>query len=170
MSDNEQTVLPVPEGITVVSSKPPQLKRGPKTFDWPTIKKEYLDNKEISLKELAHKHGVSPLTVFTKSQEDGWAKLRRAVNIKLDTMAQELHLEAQQKANARHILIAKMLQKEAVEAIKKKKVTLRSAKTALEFITESVRIERDALGMAEQKPQIVNILAQQQGIIDKYKK
>ncbi len=166
---NTAQSLHVPEGMYVVPEQP-QRKKGRKNIDWPTLKQEYLENGDMTIQQLADKHDVSSATVYTKSQDEGWVTLRRSANTMIDTMAQELHMQEQQKANAKHILIAKLLQKTAVDAIKNKKVTLRSAKTALEFIVESTRIERDALGMTEQKPQIVNILAQQQGIIDKYKK
>lgn len=166
----DTNALPVPEGIAVVKEHPyPELKRGRRTekIDWQKIKQDYLDNPEVTIADLCQRHSIGWGTMNKKAGEEGWAKLRRVVKTE---MVQKLHLEQQQQTNTRHILIAKLLQKEAVEAIKKKQVRIRSAKTALDFITESVRIEREALGMTEQKPQIVNIVAQQQGIIDKYKK
>jgi hypothetical protein len=165
----DSPLLPVPEGMYIAPQKTSRH-RGRKTIDWKLLKQEYLENKDVTIQQLSEKYDIANATIYKRSQDEGWVKLRRTANTMIDTMAEELHMQEQQKANSRHILIAKLLQKEAVEAIKKKSVKLRSAKTALEFIVESVRMERDALGMTEQKPQIVNILAQQQGIIDKYKK
>jgi hypothetical protein len=61
-----------------------------------------------------------------------------------------------------------MLQKLGQKSIRKAKPIL-NPRDSLEYITEGVRIEREAYGMDRQSPKIVNIIAQQQKVIQKYK-
>lgn len=164
-SDN----LDIPEGISVVTSIPKtgRKKRGEQT-DWLAIKEDYLLNPTTTLSALGHKYGIPDSTINQKSQRDGWAKERQIVYKKADEKALVKIEDRIVELKIRHALIGKFLQKAGIEAIKKKKVTIRSAKTALEYTVAGVNLEREAEGLNHQGPQIVNILAQQQGVIDKY--
>ncbi len=158
----------VPKGITVVSDKP-IVKLGRKHYDWLALKQEYLMSPDKTLEEVALEHGVPPSTLNMKSRLGGWAKERQVLYMKVDHRAQDMQVEKLAELKSRHALIGKFLQTEGVRAIKKGKVHIKSAKDALEYAVEGVKMEREAAGLDKQSPQIVNILAQQQGVIDKYK-
>ena len=100
---------------------------------------------------------------------EGWAKQRQVLYMKVDQRAQDIQVEKLAELRSRHALIGKFLQTEGIRAIKKGKVHVKTAKDALEYAVEGVRMEREAAGLDKQAPQIVNIVAQQQGVIDKYK-
>jgi len=157
----------IPEGISVVKpmKKP---KYGPKGINWLAVKEDYLINPTVFLKDLAVKYGVGKTTIMQKSTDEGWVKQRMVLQAKVGKRSEDIQVEKLAMLNARHALIGKFLQKSGIEPIKRKQVHIRSAKTALEFVTEGVRIEREAEGIDRQQPQVVNIIAQQQGIIDKY--
>ncbi len=161
--------LDIPEGISVVTPIPQggRRKKGSQ-IDWMAIKEEYFLNPSVTLASLANKYGITESTVLRKSRLDGWAKERQIVYKKSEAKANLMIEDRLAELKVRHALIGKFLQKTGIEAIKRKKVTIRSAKTALEYAVAGVSIERQAEGLDKQAPQIVNILAQQQGIIDKY--
>lgn len=158
----------VPEGIEVVSDKPiPKL--GRKTNDWVAIKQDYLMNPAKTLEEIGAAHGLPKTTIYNRSFHEGWAKERQVLYMKVDKRAQDIQVEKLAELRSRHALIGKFLQTEGIRAIKKGKVHVKTAKDALEYAVEGVRMEREAAGLDKQAPQIVNIVAQQQGVIDKYK-
>lgn len=161
--------LDIPEGISVVTPIPKsgRRKKGEQT-DWLAIKEDYLLNPTARLTDIAQKHGIAESTINRKSQLEGWAKERQIVYKRADEKAMVKIEDRIAELKTRHALIGKFLQKSGIEAIKKKKVNIRSAKTALEYTVAGVNIEREAEGLNRQGPQIVNILAQQQGVIDKY--
>ena len=157
----------IPQGIQVVSDKP--MKLGRKRNNWFAIKQEYFANPDLTILEVAKKYGIPQATVYNRSQIGGWAKDKSIVWAKAERRAQDIQIEKNAEIKARHALIGKLLQKTGIEAIKHKKAQIKNPKDALEFTTEGVRIEREAQGLDRQVPQIVNIVAQQQGVIDKYK-
>jgi hypothetical protein len=159
----------IPEGISVVTLIPKggRRKKG-EQIDWLAIKEDYLLNPSTTLVTIAQKYGIAESTINQKSKRDGWAKERQIVYKRADEKALVKIEDRLAELKVRHALIGKFLQKAGIEAIKKKKVTIRSAKTALEYAVAGVSIERQAEGLDRQAPQIVNILAQQQGVIDKY--
>ncbi len=161
--------LNIPKGISVVTLMPKSGRRkiGEQT-DWLAIKEDYLLNPTTTLAVLAQRYGIAEGTINQKSQRDGWAKERQIVYKRADEKAMVKIEDRIAELKTRHALIGKFLQKAGIEAIKKKKVNIRSAKTALEYTMAGVNIEREAEGLNRQAPQIVNILAQQQGVIDKY--
>ena len=159
----------IPEGISVVTLIPKggRRKKG-EQIDWLAIKEDYLLNPSTTLVTIAQKYGIAESTINQKSKRDGWAKERQIVYQKSDRKASLMIEDRIAELKTRQALIGKFLQKTGIEAIKKKKVTIRSAKMALEYVMAGVSTERQAEGLDRQAPQIVNILAQQQGVIDKY--
>ena len=164
--------IDVPEGIEVVSDKPlPKIgrKKNDKKNDWVAVKQEYLINPTKTLEEVGAQFGIPKTTINNKSFMEGWAKQRQVLYMKVDQRAQDIQVEKLAELRSRHALIGKFLQTEGIRAIKKGKVHVKTAKDALEYAVEGVRMEREAAGLDKQAPQIVNIVAQQQGVIDKYK-
>lgn len=162
----------IPKGIEVVGDAP-MLKNGrkknDKKNDWIAVKQDYLMNPTKTLEEIGAAYGIPKTTIQNRSFEDGWAKQRQVLYMKVDKRAQDIQVEKLAELRSRHALIGKFLQTEGIRAIKKGKVHVKTAKDALEYAVEGVRMEREAAGLDKQAPQIVNIVAQQQGVIDKYK-
>ena len=162
----------VPKGIAVVADKP-VLKNGRKTNEnknnWLAVKQEYLANPTKTLTDIGATFGIPRSTMAKKSYLEGWAKQRDILYMEVDKRAKDMQVEKLAALVTRHALMGKLLQKTGIEAIKSKKVRIKNAKDALEYTIEGIRIEREAEGLDKQAPQIVNIVAQQQGVIDKYK-
>ena len=163
------TTNDVPEGISVVPIRKP-LKLVSKRINWIMAKQEYLSNPDMSLKDLAKRLGVSSTAVGNRSRKEQWAKDRSIVYAEVGQRATDIQVEKMALIAARHALIGKLAQKKGIEAIKSGKAPIKSAKVALEYMVEGVRIEREAEGLDRRQPQVVNIITQQQGIIGKYAK
>src|SRR3990167_9238324 len=164
--------IDVPEGIEVVSDKPlPKIgwKKNDKKNDWVAVKQEYLMNPTKTLEEVGAQFGIPKTTINNKSFMEGWAKQKDILYVKVDQRAKDMQVERLAALATRQALMGRFLQKAGIEAIKSKKVRIKSAKDALEYTVAGVRMEREAEGLDKQTPQIVNIVAQQQGVIDKYK-
>ena len=131
-------------------------------------KKEYLTDVDAKPVELAKKYRINPIELQKMMREENWDKQRLNLYVRADEKARELMESTLSEVKSRHILIGKMLQKLGQTSIRKVKPIL-APKEALSYITEGVRMEREAYGMDKQSPKIVNIIAQQQKIIQKYK-
>lgn len=138
--------------------------------DWFTIKQEYIADPRQSVSKLAQKYNVSFATLSSKVAKEKWVEQRTTLQKNAENKAQIILEDKLADIKARHAIIGKFLQKQGIDAVKDGKVTIRSAKTALEFILGGVQAERQAEGLDQQSPQVVNIIAQQQSVIDKYKK
>lgn len=164
--------IDVPEGIQVVSDTPiPKngRKKEDKKNDWVAVKRDYLSSPTKTLEEVGVTYGIPKSTINNRSFMEGWAKQKDILYVKVDQRAKDMQVERLAALATRQSLMGRFLQKAGIEAIKSKKVKIKSAKDALEFTVAGVRMEREAEGLDKQAPQIVNIVAQQQGVIDKYK-
>ena len=162
----------VPEGIEVVSDTPiPKFgrKKNDKKNDWESVKRDYLMNPTKTLEQVGAAYGIPKTTIYNRSFQEGWAKQKDILYVKVDQRAKDMQVERLAALATRQALMGRFLQKTGIEAIKNKKVHIKSAKDALEFTVAGVRMEREAEGLDKQTPQIVNIVAHQQGVIDKYK-
>ena len=126
-------------------------------------------NSTKTLEDVGITYGVPKSTIRNKSFREGWAKQKDVLYVKVDQRAKDMQIERLAALATRQALMGKFLQKTGIEAIKSKKVRIKNAKDALEYTVAGVRMEREAEGLDKQTPQIVNIVAQQQGVIDKYK-
>jgi len=131
-------------------------------------KKEYLTDMDSKPVSLAKKYGIDPLKLQQIMKEENWDKQRLSLYIRADEKARQIMESTLAEVKSRHILIGNMLQKLGQKSIRKAKPIL-NPRDSLEYITEGVRIEREAYGMDRQSPKIVNIIAQQQKVIQKYK-
>lgn len=161
----------VPEGIEVINAPIPKLgrKKDDKKNDWAAVKQDYLMNQTKTLEEVGVTYGIPKSTINNRSFQEGWAKQKDILYVKVDQRAKDMQVERLAALATRQALMGRFLQKTGIEAIKNKKVHIKNAKDALEFAVAGVRMEREAEGLDKQTPQIVNIVAQQQGVIDKYK-
>ena len=126
-------------------------------------------NPTKTLEDVGATYGIPKSTINNRSFREGWAKQKDVLYIKVDQRAKDMQVERLAALATRQALMGKFLQKVGIESIKSKKVRIKTAKDALEFTVAGVRMEREAEGLDKQTPQIVNIVAQQQGVIDKYK-
>jgi len=131
-------------------------------------KKEYLTDTDARPVALAKKYGINPIKLQQIMKDENWDKQRLTIYVRADEKAREIMESTLAEVKSRHILIGNMLQKFGQRSIKKAKPIL-NPRDSLEYITEGVRIEREAYGMDRQSPKIVNIIAQQQKVIQKYK-
>lgn len=136
---------------------------------WFDLKKEYLSDPEAELKKLGRKYNVTVEMVRKRIKEEGWEKQRKNLFARADSLAQQKLEQTLSEVKVRHIKIATMLQKVGIKSIKNYKIPLKHS-DSLKYITEGVRIERETRGLSQDKPQIVNIISQQQAIIKKYRK
>ena len=132
-------------------------------------KKEYLTNTDIKPHELARKHGIKPIELQQIIQKENWDRQRLQVYTRADERVKQLLEVTLAEVKSRHILIAKMVQKLGQKSLRKAKPIL-GPRDSLAYITEGVRMEREAYGMDKQSPKVINIIAQQNKIIEKYKK
>ena len=135
---------------------------------WFNIKKEYLENPDINFETLALNHGIGHAKIIAaKAKEEDWEGQRLNILDKADfTLRQELEKEYV-NTKKRHIVEARVMQKLGLTSMKRYP-KLRPFE-ALKYVTEGVRIEREAYGLHKEQPKIVNIITQQQAIIDRYK-
>lgn len=138
-------------------------------YNWLEIKKDFVSNPEMTYGEVAEKHRVSPKSVMARGAREKWVALRDTVQIRTEQRMLENVEKNLAEIKERHSTIGKMLQHEGVKAIRKGRGP-RTAKEALSFTAEGVRIEREAEGLEQQnQPQVVTIIQQQKEIIGKYK-
>ena len=173
LEENAKALLAPPE------VKPPPKKMEPKIVPdvvinyssdpWFEAKKEFLANTEVKVTELAKKFNLPLPILIQKIKQEGWEKQRQNIFARADAKAQNLLENNAADIKARHALVGKMLQKVGLKSIKSWKVTL-GPKDALQYLVEGVKLERDAHGLGQNQPKIVNIITQQQAIIDKYRK
>ena len=157
---------PIRKGVRRSITTPPA-----KQYNWFEIKKDFISDSTATFDSLAKKHGASRVTIANHARREKWLDLRKEVEIRAEKRIME---EAERKlaeVKQRHSQVGKMLQHEGVKAIVKGKKKPRTAREALKFTSEGVRIEREAEGMDSQRqaPQVVNIIQQQKSLIDKYK-
>mgnify|MGYP001612691972 CR=1 FL=1 len=135
---------------------------------WFNIKKEYLENPDINFETLALNHGIGHAKIIAaKAKEEDWEGQRLNILDKADfTLRQELEKEYV-NTKKRHIVEARVMQKLGLTSMKRYP-KLRPFE-ALKYVTEGVKIEREAYGLHKEQPKIVNIITQQQAIIDRYK-
>ena len=75
------------------------------SIDWQSIKTEYISG-DISIRELAEKHGVSLSTVKSRSSREGWVEARKEFQTKVDTKVNQNVAEQSARRRARAILKA----------------------------------------------------------------
>ena len=127
-----------------------------------------MENPDINFETLALNHGIGHAKIIAaKAKEEDWEGQRLNILDKADfTLRQELEKEYV-NTKKRHIVEARVMQKLGLTSMKRYP-KLRPFE-ALKYVTEGVRIEREAYGLHKEQPKIVNIITQQQAIIDRYK-
>lgn len=139
-----------------------------KRYNWFEIKKDFLANPTVTYQELAKTYKVSPKTIIQKARTENWLMLRNEIMKRAEERVVKETEKKLSEIKLRHSTMGKMLQSEGIKAIKSGKRP-RTAKEALQFTVEGVRIEREAEGVEQKQPNIVNIIQQQRSIIDHYK-
>jgi hypothetical protein len=169
-------LVPVPPPPKpVILPKTPKIKVVPEIIhvDYKSkfleAKKEYLSDRDIKAVYLARKYKIDPIKLQETIKEENWDKQRLEVYVKADEKARQILATTLAEVKGRHILMSRMLQRLGKQSLKKIQPGELSAKEALSYVTEGVRMEREAHGMDKQSPKIVNIIAMQQKILEKYK-
>lgn len=142
----------------------------PTKVNWTNIKREYITDTTASFKGLATKYKLSEETVSEKSRKEKWPLLRQEVQRKAEIALVNDAENEILEVKKRHVRIAKILQKVGLEALEKLKYTPKTAKDALEFLIEGIKIEKQTMGLDQNKPvpAIVNIIGKEKEIIGKY--
>lgn len=137
-------------------------------YNWFEMKKEYLADPTLTLMDVARKHQVSGSAISVVAKREGWLLLRGEIYKRAEEKAIQKTEKDLAEVKVRHAGIGRILQAKGITAMKTKPV--RSAKEALAYTTEGVRVEREAAGLDRgQSPQVVNIISQQREVIDRYK-
>ena len=139
-------------------------------YDWFKLKKEFLSDPTMTYAKLAERHSMPVRTIQNRGNVHRWLALRTEIMKRAEEKALREIESKHAEIKFRHATIGKSLQAEGIQAINQKKKKPRTAKEALGFVTEGVRIEREAEGMEKEKgPQVVNIIQTQKRILEKYK-
>ncbi len=140
-----------------------------KGITWYDIKKDYYEDDTLTYSDLASKFGIPHRRIAKKAVYEKWNQTRQLIHKRAE---EKMIVKLEDKLSAvkmRHSKIGKLLQKHGVEAIAKKSAKPKTAKDAVKFAIEGIRIEREAEGLgSKQKGGVVNIITQQQGIKDQY--
>lgn len=136
---------------------------------WTKIKKEFLEDREVDVIELAKKYDVEPRMLYKRIGEERWESERKNIFARADAIYQNSLTGNLAEVKARHAKYARALQQMALKSLRKQKQFL-SPKEALAYMDIGVKMEREAHGLGKDQPKIVNIITQQQAIVDKYKK
>ncbi len=140
-----------------------------KGITWYDIKKAYYEDDTLSYLDLATKFGIPRKRISRKAKYEKWNQTRQLIHQRAE---EKMIVKLEDKLSAvkmRHSKIGKLLQKHGVEAIGKKTAQPKTAKDAVKFTIEGIRIEREAEGLgSKQKGGVVNIITQQQAIKDQY--
>lgn len=75
------------------------------SIDWKSIKTEYISS-DISIRELAEKHGISLSTVKSRSSKEGWVEARKQFQTDVDTKVNQKVEEQSARRRARAIIKA----------------------------------------------------------------
>ena len=140
-------------------------------YPWLEIKREYITNPQLTQIALSKKYKVPEGTLNKRATREKWGAWRVEIT---KAAEQKMIKEAEysiKEMKSRHLKLSKLLQKLGIEAIEKGKYIPKSAKEARQFISEGVRMEREATGVNRKdfdKPAIVNIISQERDIIGKY--
>lgn len=146
------------QGANMVSTK----------YDWLKIKREYITNATESLESLAKKHSIPSTSLKARATKEKWALLKEEIQRKAEiSIAQEAENDILE-VKKRHVRIAKLMQSVGLKALENYKP--KNSRDARDFIIEGIKIEKQALGLDQNKPvpAIVNIVSQEKEIIGKY--
>jgi hypothetical protein len=143
--------------------------RSPK-HNWLAIKRDFISDITSTYTSLAKKYGVQYATVATKGGREKWPLLREEIQRKAElSLVDDVQSEILE-VKKRHIRIAKIMQKLGLEALEKIEYKPKNSKQALEYLVEGIKIEKQTMGLDQNKPvpAIVNIIGKEKEIIGKY--
>lgn len=143
-----------------------------KKISWLDIKKAYWEDESSTPAEIAKRFGLPKRLIEVRAKNENWIVLREEIHLRAEERARQLMEDKLSQVKLRHAQIGKMLQAKGIGAIEDEKhpQTPKSAKDALKFTVEGVRLEREAEGLDQHKEtNIINIVAQHQGVLDKYR-
>ena len=136
---------------------------------WYDVKKAYFEDETLNLSNVAQKFNLPVKKVTEKANNENWSDTRQLIHKKAEQQLEAQLVEKLALVKLRHSKIGKLLQKHGIEAIEKG-AKPKSAKDAVKFAIEGIRIEREAEGIEnQQRGGVVNIITQQQAIQDQYK-
>lgn len=124
----------------------------PRQYDWDYYRQKYVtggDNVTLEfLSELPNAPSLDRLKYY--SSTEGWLDQRKAYQHQLNTKTLQAASTTEAEISARHMKLARALQNKALIALSAvDPATLRPGEL-LNFLKESVKIERDALGIENQ--------------------
>lgn len=164
MEEKPKVSTPVKGGITNVGKRKLRATK----FNWLKIKRDYISDPTATSASISEKYKVYRPSLVKKMTEEKWSLLREEVQHKA-----ELSLAGEAEADVlevkkRHVRIARLMQKVGLEALENYKP--KDSKEAREFLIEGIKIEKQAMGIDQNKnaPAIFGIMTQEKAIIGKY--
>src|SRR5258708_1302651 len=138
--------------------------------NWLVIKREYISDPTVSVRDLAKKHIVPLPSLQKRVGEEKWTLLREEVHTRAELALTKEAESDVLEVKKRHVRIARLMQKIGIEALEKHKYLPKSSKEAREFVVEGVKMEKQAMGMDDKKPMpaLIGIVQAQKEIIGQY--
>jgi len=129
-------------------------------ISWSAALAAYLRDETVSYQIVADRFGVSKQAVVARAKKEGWQELRAETRSKVDQKLTEIAAEDITEVRKKHAYYGKKLREIGTEAFESGRVSINSARDALQCIKEGVEIEKYALGMGEKmknldKPRII---------------
>jgi hypothetical protein len=111
--------------------------------DWIIIKQDFLNDKKVSLADLAKKYKITYSSITKVSAKEGWLKEREEKwKILTEEAIEEVDGDIKEFLK-RHIMIAKFAQSKAVKKIKSIEDTDLSEKGAISLLNTGLKAERE---------------------------
>lgn len=164
MEEKVKKTSPITGGVTRVGER----KLRSTKHNWLKIKRDYISDPTATSETLSKKHGVYKPTLVARMGKEKWSLLREEVQTKAEmSLAKEAENDILE-VKKRHVRIAKLMQGIGLKALDTYKP--KSSKEAREFLIEGIKIEKQALGLDQNKPvpAIVGIITQERSILGKY--
>lgn len=128
--------------------------------DWKKVKQAFISGTHQSLEETARAFGIRPSYLRQRAAQEGWSEAQAKVAQKVEEKATELVVRSAAErvaaATERHLQLATMLQRKAVEKLRR--VDPESGRDlhrftkdheALRALELGVKLEREGLGMTK---------------------
>lgn len=116
-------------------------------ISWSAALADYLRDETMSYRILADKFGVSKQAVVARAKKERWQELRTETRSKVNQKLTEIVSEDIAEVRKKHAGYGRKLWEMGAEALESGKVSINTAREAVQSIKEGINIERTALGM-----------------------
>lgn len=92
-------------------------KDGGQRYDWEKIKRDYVSNPKLSLRDISKKYGIRQKTVFDKSKADNWFATKKKVQEEVSAKAIAKATATKANKLANEMLATEMLSSKLLDAL-----------------------------------------------------